>query len=199
MLTIFSPQENTYGVVSAPSSIDQALPALGKRYGIGLPLSDFLVPNPYAAMMQHVTTGEVVGPSVLNGAYTTQLAFRQPDIDWQIWVEDSQTPLPRRLVITDRTQPGAPQYTVTLSNWNTNLSCTADQFNFTPPANAKKITVMPVPQGKKNVGPCCEWRQADETFRKDTELTDRRRAHAAAGDAGVDANRLCQRGRRRRR
>ena len=44
-----------------------------------------------------------VGPSVVGGVTCEQYAFRQADIDWQIWIQLGDYPLPRRLVATTTT------------------------------------------------------------------------------------------------
>ena len=72
---------------------------------------------------------------------TDQLGFRQKDMDWQVWIQQGDQPLPIRLVITDRVVKGAPWTMVTLTNWNTCPQFAADTFTFTPPEGAKRIAV----------------------------------------------------------
>jgi len=145
-VTLYTPKTNTYGVVSTPSTIAETLPWLERRYGIALPIADLLAPDPYVTLTGKVTSGRLVGASLINGVYTNQLAFRQPDVDWQLWVEDSKTPFPRRLVILDKTQKGTPQYMMTFTRWDTSPAFPANYFTFTPPAGAQIIKVMEMPQ-----------------------------------------------------
>jgi hypothetical protein len=74
--------------------------------------------------------------------------FIQDDIDWQIWIEDSQTPLPRKLVITSKWLAGAPQFTALMSYWKTSARLPQDLFIFTPPMTARKIKILPAAAGK---------------------------------------------------
>ena len=50
-----------------------------------------------------------VGKSEVRGVKTDHLAFRADEVDWQVWIEDSRTPLPRKLVITLKWMAAAPQ------------------------------------------------------------------------------------------
>lgn len=47
------------------------------------------------------------------------LFFQGKDVDWQIWIEDSPESLPRKLVITEKKQLAAPQFTAVLGDWKT--------------------------------------------------------------------------------
>jgi hypothetical protein len=75
-----------------------------------------------------------------------QLAFRQKDMDWQLWVAQGDKPLPMRLAIVDRAVKGAPRYMVTMTEWNTSPQFTAAQFTFTPPEGASKVAVLDLSQ-----------------------------------------------------
>jgi hypothetical protein len=67
------------------------------------------------------------------------LAYREKDTDWQIWVEDSAMALPCRYVITSTNVKGAPEFSVTLSDWNTSPKLEGIDFVFRPPHDAMQI------------------------------------------------------------
>src|SRR5688500_14400635 len=73
-----------------------------------------------------------------SGVDCHHLAIRQADVDWQVWVENSQTPVPRKLVITTKTEPTEPQYMATL-DWEFAPRMDDSLFAFTPPATAARI------------------------------------------------------------
>jgi hypothetical protein len=80
------------------------------------------------------------------------LAFRQKTIDWQIWIQDGDKPLPRKMVITYKRDAGGPQFTARLSRWNVKPKLSKDTFEFEPPADAKKVDLLKVfgsPKGEK--------------------------------------------------
>lgn len=137
-ITIYSPGKKLYAVMVAPATIDETI-AAARTKGIELPLADLIQSRPYNSLMSGVRHGYYIGKSLVGGILTNHLAFRQKDLDWQIWIEDSSTPVPRRVIITDRALPDTPRYSATLSGWNTSPTFAANQFTFAPPADAQKI------------------------------------------------------------
>jgi len=69
------------------------------------------------------------------------LLFEQENIDWQIWIDSGQPPLPRKLVITYKQEPGQPQYVATMDNWDLSPAVSKETFEFTPPADAKAVSM----------------------------------------------------------
>ncbi len=53
--------------------------------------------------------------SEVDGRPCHHLAFGQEHIDWQLWIEDGDRPLPRKLVVIYKNDPGVPRYTVRLT------------------------------------------------------------------------------------
>ncbi len=90
---------------------------------------------------------------MIEGVECEHLAFRNPDVDWQLWVEVGDRPVPRQYVITSKTLTGAPEYTLRIRNWNTGQAIAAKDFEFVPPAGAQlaasavDMNVDEVPQG----------------------------------------------------
>lgn len=141
-ITIFSPKNKYYAVVPAPPTIDATI-ARARQMGIEMPLADLLDDDPYTALIKPARHGYFIGQSLVRGVKCNQLAFRGKDMDWQIWIEASATPLPRRVVIIDRLLPSAPRYSATLANWDTNPTFAADIFTFVPPPGSEKIPFIP--------------------------------------------------------
>jgi hypothetical protein len=54
-------------------------------------------------------------------------------------VEIGARPIPRKYIITDKTVTGAPQYTLRIKDWRTDVQVAAEAFAFKQPADAKKI------------------------------------------------------------
>ena len=63
------------------------------------PAGDLLYANAYEILMDNVTSGFVVGKSVIEGVRCDHLAFRGANVDWQIWIREGSKPLPCKLVI----------------------------------------------------------------------------------------------------
>jgi hypothetical protein len=81
-----------------------------------------------------------IGFARINGQNTDQYAFRQGDIDWQIWIARGDRPLPLKVIITTRSDPAQPQFTSVLS-WNLNPRFSNATFAFNPPRDAHEIRI----------------------------------------------------------
>jgi hypothetical protein len=57
------------------------------------------------------------GQDFIDDELCDHYAFRQGKADWQIWIAAGSKPLPRKLVITSRTDEARPQ-SVHMIDWN---------------------------------------------------------------------------------
>ena len=138
-LTVSSPRTAYYAQVEAPPTIRETLALAADRYGIELPLTDlFRWSEPGGGRADDIQEALYVGPAVIDGTRTDHYAFREAEVDWQIWIAQGDSPVPRKIVITDRTDPSSPQYTATLS-WNFRPAFDAQTFAFQAPAGALPI------------------------------------------------------------
>jgi hypothetical protein len=89
----------------------------------------------------------VVGPARIAEADTDQYIFRQQDVDWQIWIQRGDRPVPRKIVITDRSDPAQPSFSAVLQ-WNPDVQLGDERFEFTPPDAATRIEMAKLSQEK---------------------------------------------------
>ena len=111
--------------------------------GVDMPLIDMLYNGAAGDLLDDVRVGIVVGETEIEGDPVTHLAFRQPDVDWQLWVSKS-TSLPRKILITTRYEVGDPQYQAVM-RWNLQPKFAANEFNFVPGKDVTEIKVQPTP------------------------------------------------------
>jgi hypothetical protein len=142
-LTLHNPQEKVFAQVAAPDTLEAMLEFARTKLDIVAPAGDLLNKNAYAILMDGVTDGFVVGKAIIEGVRCDHLAFRAPHVDLQVWVQEGAQPLPRKLVITTRDLPNAPQFAVTVTKWNLKPAFNAQTFSFAPPAGAKKVDFLP--------------------------------------------------------
>jgi hypothetical protein len=141
-ITVYAPDFGYYASVPAPPTIREALDFMSAKYGIVLPLEDlFRWSDPANNRAESLTSAFRVGTATLNGVDTDHYAFREGDKDWQVWIEQGARPIPRRLVIVDRTDPANPTYDARLT-WNTSATPSSDQFVFKPGRDDKHIRLM---------------------------------------------------------
>lgn len=136
-LTMLVPDLNVYAETAAPGTLGELVRTL-LAAGVEMPLIDMLYHGNAGSLTEDVRVGLVVGDSTVDGVATDHLAFRQPLVDWQLWVEKGAQALPRKLVITTRYQVGDPQYQAIL-RWDLKPNIDATTFTFVPPADATKI------------------------------------------------------------
>ena len=140
--TVFAPALGYYATAPAPATIIQTLDVLYEKFDIALPLEDlFRWNDPSLHRSDTLRSGFVVGTATIDGVATDQYAFREGDIDWQIWIQHDGQPLPRKLMIVDRTDPSYPAYAAVLT-WDVNPTLSADDFTFRPGPEAKLIRLM---------------------------------------------------------
>lgn len=136
-LTTYVPDQKVYAIAPAPGTIAELVGVL-LATGVEMPLIDLLYEGTVGDLASDVKVGLVVGDSEVDGVPTDHLAFRQPDVDWQLWVEKGANALPRKLVITTRYETGDPQYQAVL-DWDLKPKTNAKTFTFTAPAGAEQI------------------------------------------------------------
>ena len=141
-LTLYSPRENVYATAAAPPTLDETLDFAREKLDIIAPAAELLYKNAAERMLKESSSGFVVGQSVVGGVKCTHLAFRGAEVDWQIWIEDGDKPLPRKFILTSKKVAGEPQFTVLIRNWDVAPKLTNQEFSFTPPKGAKKIEFL---------------------------------------------------------
>jgi hypothetical protein len=137
--TVLDKAHNVYGQVAVPPTIDAALDALAEQYGIEPPLEDFVFSDPYAILTEAVRYGRYLGLHHAGGVMCHHLVFVQDTIEWQIWIDAGEDPLPRKFVITYVRDPGEPQYSAVLRKWNLDPVFPEGLFTFEAPPGARRV------------------------------------------------------------
>ena len=141
--TLWAPRTNYYATVAAPPTINELLDVLDDRYDIEMPLADLVRWGGARSGEGAITAAVDIGPSVVDGTTCEHYVFRQAGLDWQIWMQSGEYPLPLKLVLTTTTDEARPQYTATYT-WNLAPSFNTAAFTFVPPADARRIVVAEV-------------------------------------------------------
>jgi hypothetical protein len=143
-ITLLNRAQNFYGTVRASGSLDEAMDLASERFGIPMPLEDFIRSDPHKDLLQKAASGADIGPVTVLGVACEHLAFAQDNIDWQIWIESGARPVPRKFVITYKDELDSPQYTAIFSNWDFATKLPDFVFKFEPPPGASKIKVREI-------------------------------------------------------
>ena len=138
--TVYSPMLGFYASVPAPPTNREVLDTIYDKFGISLPLVDLFRWGDGASgdRIKALQAAYDAGPATIDGALPEHYAFREPQVDWEVWIQQGDQPLPRKLVIVDRTDPSRPTFSTRLA-WQVNPTFTDADFTFVPDANAKRI------------------------------------------------------------
>ena len=138
--TVYSPKLGFYSTVAAPATNGEVLKTIYEKFGIALPLEDLFrwADGSHADRIQALRSAYNVGPATIDGVKTDHYAFREDNVDWEVWIQQGDQPFPKKVVIVDRNDPAKPTFIARLQ-WTLNPAFTDADFAFVPDANAKKI------------------------------------------------------------
>ena len=140
-LTLMDKSDNAYVTVETPGTIEQMLDFVIDEYGLTMPMADLLFGDPHETLIANVQSGTYVGQSSVDGHTCHHLMFRQELVDWQIWIDAGDKALPRKFVITYKTEPGQPNYSATMDEWKLSARVSDDMFTFRPPENSQRVEI----------------------------------------------------------
>lgn len=144
VLTLLGKNLNVYSQTPISGTIEDAIVTYELETGIPAPGADLMFTDSYKVLSEDVTTGMYMGTAYVDGVECHHLAFREEDVDWQIWVKTGDEPLPMKYIITTKWLTGAPQYEIRLRDWNTSSKINDMEFKFSKPEGAKKVEYITV-------------------------------------------------------
>jgi hypothetical protein len=142
--TLFSPRVGYYATFAAPPTIAEMLKMAAEKYAIETPLADLFAWGKDPQAESKLQSAFRIGTETINGKICDQYAMRQPEADWQVWIEEGSQALPCKLVITTTDDPAMPQYSA-VYRWTPRETFADSTFAFSPPANSRKIAIEALP------------------------------------------------------
>jgi hypothetical protein len=147
-LTIFDRPHQMYASLKVPDSIDQMLDHVAGMHNLRLPLSNLAYSDPCRRIRSQILFGTYVGANDVTGVACDHLAFSSRNIDLQLWLDRSAKPVPRKLVINYRTEPGSPEFIAVLSDWKFPPHIPNSHFRPQVPKDAKRIEFLKVKEAQ---------------------------------------------------
>jgi hypothetical protein len=135
--SLWARRVNYYATVPAPPTLRALADTLAEKYSIEMPLADLFYWGERRTA-NDLQSAVDIGPSQIGGVTCEHYAYRQEGADWQVWIQQGEYPLPRKLVITTTTDEARPQYTSVMT-WNLAPSFNDTAFTFVPPKDAQRI------------------------------------------------------------
>ena len=153
-LTAYKTADNVYARVEHAGSVDSAIVYLVRDLQIRFPLARLLLTSLPELVEQQAESVSLVEVNQLYEVSVDHLAVRTADVDFQIWVDQGDKPLPRRVVITYKNDPGQPQFRADFFDWDLSPEIAAETFILTPADGAEEILFLaPV---RSNVSPAAQ-------------------------------------------
>jgi hypothetical protein len=135
--SLWGKRVNYYATVPAPPTLRALADVLDEKYNVEMPLADLFYWGERRSA-DDLESAVDVGPSQIGGVTCEHYAFRQKGADWQLWIQQGDFPLPRKLVITTTSDEALPRFSSVMT-WNLAPSFDASAFTFVPPSDAKRI------------------------------------------------------------
>ena len=145
-ISVLDVGHNMYGETPMPDTIDAALEAVARRFGVTVPFGDLMTSDPYAALTHGMNAGSYVGESTFRGVTYDHLVFSHEGLDWQVWVHQDERALPAKFLLTYPDRPSHPQYGGIFTDWEFGGRIDGGEFVFTPPEGAERIELVPEEQ-----------------------------------------------------
>jgi hypothetical protein len=149
-VTLYGGNENKYARVDAPDKIEAMFAEVSDLLNVDFPLADFVDVDPGKMLLSDVTSGRELDPVTIDGKPVRHLFFSQAGgIELEVWLDKTEQPTPRRLIVTYRLLPGQPSFIAELSDWSFSVHPADAEFVFQPPAGATQVE-LPAPEKKEN-------------------------------------------------
>lgn len=148
---LFDADQRYYATGAAPATIDGLLAEMSDRYGIVLPLADLFRWSATTAKDVAISSALYVNDQEIDGRLCAHYAYRQPGVDWQLWVHLGAEPLPCQLVIVRQDVESLPRHRVRY-RWINEKPAPADAYEFVPPEGVHSVPLrelVPPLEGSK--------------------------------------------------
>jgi hypothetical protein len=145
-LVVYGVAQKQYASIPVTGKIEAMLDVAENRLGVDFPLADLLTDDPQKSVLSGITSGGQVGTATIDGSQCRHFFFIQsPDLELELWLEDNEQSLPRRVFVTYRSMPGHPTFLAELSDWDLSIHPADAEFVFQPPAGVAKVELPSKP------------------------------------------------------
>jgi len=138
-LTVYGTARNFYAQASIPKDIEAALEFALEELDVEAPLMDMIYQDASTHLIgSQDTILYLTDKARVAGADCHHIAIRGSEVDVQLWVEEGDRPLPRKIMITSKWEGGSPRFIANLM-WDSNPDFGQEIFEFKPPEGSINI------------------------------------------------------------
>jgi hypothetical protein len=128
-----------YAITPQPKGLDDSIVHVVADLGLRFPLAVLLMSRLPTEFEKRVRDIDYVEKTNLLGTPSHHLAVRGDTVDMQVWVSDGPQPVPLRIVLTYKREPGQPEFRAQFVDWNMSPLITETTFKPQIPPDAHKI------------------------------------------------------------
>jgi hypothetical protein len=150
LFTLLDHDKKVYVQLKALPTLDETIDMVYDRYGISTPLADMLSGDIYAVLMDAVITCRYLGIGLVGEKKCHHIAATQKDIDWQVWIDEGDSPQLRKLLITYKKLDGSPRYSVMLAELEELKAVDPATFAAQLPEGAAEVEPVPREEDEKS-------------------------------------------------
>jgi hypothetical protein len=138
-LTVFNSERNFYARAKVPKNIQDAMQYAMEEFELDTPLAElFFADSAVALITEQDTLLYLTDKSRISGVDCHHIAVRGAEIDLQLWVEEGDSPAPRKMIMTMKWEGGSPRQTA-LMEWTSTSDLDPKVFDFEAPEGAQEI------------------------------------------------------------
>ncbi len=141
-LAYYSFNENNYAVIPTPLSTIETFDSLHKCYDFDFPAADFFYPTFTEDLLAQFDQITYNGKKLIEGKECFYIVARNEQMQVQFWFANDAMNMPVKMFITQLSTNPALQYEATFSNWELNPDLPPSIFEFAPPPQARRISIL---------------------------------------------------------
>ncbi len=138
-ITLFDAASAVYAQGPQPGDIDATVVHFVRDLRMKMPLAPMLMKAFPAELERRMLSIDYVEHTDILGQHAHHVAGRTGTVDFQVWIADGPRPLPLRIVLGYKTEPGHPQFWAQFSDWNLAPEFPGGAFDFVAPQGAGRI------------------------------------------------------------
>lgn len=137
---LWGPLTRYYTKMSFDGRIADLAKHLAETYAYELPLADLFLWGREKGDVEAIKAANFIGQDRIGDRICNHYAFRQENVDWQIWIDTEESGLPCRYAIVDLSDPARPVFEATVKI-DPDVEFYDKRFTFEAPKDAAEIPI----------------------------------------------------------
>ncbi len=133
------PESRIYASLAFTGNIPDAFDLLVNDYGLASPLSDLLRRGLADEIADRVISGRNLRTAMIGGVACDHLTFRGRNLDFQLFIQQGEEPVPVRFIIDYHAETGGPQFRAWLRDWDLAPALPDSLFQFSPEVGEQRV------------------------------------------------------------